>query len=439
MKSGKELFSSLFGKRGAGSNAAQNDSAAGPATAPQPIELKGSGDAKATRIKKAPLYIGLAAVGLAGYAAVEYMQSHNPFSGGSHPVKEQAIKPARPTDGPAVPKTKAPYTMPAAPTASTTSPATAATASVPAESSETTTAPQPAKNPYAAQDAAFEASIGDGSSGGGTLGISWKQPQASTPPGSGVPATLPAALTAEAKAQTKKAPKPPLVTRETSPYELLQGAVIPAVLEDGIKSYLPGEIRAVVSQNVYSSVNGATLLIPAGSKLVGTYDTKTAMGINRLAVAWTRIEFPNGTYMNLPGFEGAGGSGYAGFAGEVNNHTWLVFRNALLLSLVNVGMAVASPTSTSSNTTGVTGNEALQDGEQSLAQTFGQAESQLLQKYIGVAPTITIHPGYLFNVVVTRDMVFPGPYNPTMQTGPSQVHRAIAPKANPYGQRISWK
>jgi len=166
---------------------------------------------------------------------------------------------------------------------------------------------------------------------------------------------------------------------------------------------------------------------------VGTYDTKTAMGINRLAVAWTRIEFPNGTYMNLPGFEGAGGSGYAGFAGEVNNHTWLVFKNALLLSLVNVGMAVASPTSTSTNTTGVTGNEALQDGEQSLAQTFGQAESQLLQKYIDIAPTITIHPGYLFNVVVTRDMVFPGPYNPAMQTGSSQVHRAIAPKPNPYG------
>jgi type IV secretion system protein VirB10 len=430
VKSGKELFSGLFGKRGVDG---QSDSASGPSSAKQPIGLKGSGDAKATRIKKTPLYIGLVAVGLAGYAAIEYMQSHNPFSGTGHPVKEQAIKPARPSAGPAVPKTKAPYTKPVAPAASTTSPATAATASVPAGSFEATTTPQPAKNPYAAQDAAFEASIGDGSSGGATLGLSWKQPQASTPPTSGTPATLPAALASESKAQTKKVPQPPLVTRETSPYELLQGAVIPAVLEDGIKSYLPGEIRAVVSQNVYSSVNGATLLIPAGSKLVGTYDTKTAMGVNRLAVAWTRIEFPNGTYMNLPGFEGAGGSGYAGFAGEVNNHTWLVFKNALLLSLVNVGMAVASPTSTTSNTTGVTGNEALQDGEQSLAQTFGQAESQLLQKYIDIAPTITIHPGYLFNVVVTRDMVFPGPYNPAMQTGSSRVHRAITPKPNPYG------
>ncbi|MGC8468133.1 MAG: TrbI/VirB10 family protein, partial [Acidithiobacillus sp.] len=273
MKSGKELFSGLFGKRGADS---PSDSASGPSSAPQPIALKGSGDAKATRIKKAPLYIGLAAVGLAGYAAVEYMQSHNPFAGSSHPVKEQTIKPARSSNGPAVPETKAPYTKPVAPNSSAVSPATSSTTPASPESSAGQTAPQPAKNPYAAQDAAFEASIGDGSSGGATLGLSWKQPQASTPSTSGTPTTtLPAALASEPKARAKKASQPPLVTRETSPYELLQGAVIPAVLEDGIKSYLPGEIRAVVSQNVYSSVNGATLLIPAGSKLVGTYDTKT--------------------------------------------------------------------------------------------------------------------------------------------------------------------
>jgi type IV secretion system protein VirB10 len=236
----------------------------------------------------------------------------------------------------------------------------------------------------------------------------------------------------------KKAKKPvsntstALVTREISPFEVLQGSVIPAVLESGIKSYLPGEITAVVSRNVYSSVNGATLLIPAGSKLVGTYDSQTTLGVNRLMVAWTRIEFPNGTTIDLPGFGASGGRGYAGFAGEVNDHTWLIFKNALLMSIVDAGMAVASPTSTSSNTTGVTGNQALQDSEQSLSQTFGQAEAQLLQKYIDIAPTITIHAGYPFNVVATKDLVFPGPYNPAMQTGPGIVTPAVAPKPDPY-------
>ncbi|MGE0047719.1 MAG: TrbI/VirB10 family protein [Acidithiobacillus sp.] len=439
------MFSTLFGKSGAKENNASSqaapDSSAGPRSA-SGIDIKPSGDAKATRIRKTPLIVGMVVIGVGGYAAVEYMQGHNFFSGGTQAGQSVTIQPAKNPQGPGIPKSeKKPLAKPKAPVGST-----ASSASEPADGqggSPASSAPQngvPKKNPYAAQDAAFQASIGGGSSGGsGDSSLTWKQPQSSAPtatenhPSSQIAAMLRSAQSGADRQSGKKKPVMPLVTRETSPYELLQGAVIPAVLSVGIKSYLPGEISAVVSRDVYSSVNGATLLIPAGSKLVGTYNTKTALGINRLQVAWTRIEYPNGTYMNLPGYEGAGGSGYAGFAGEVNNHTWLVFKNALLLSIVNVGMAIASPTSTSSNTTGVTGNQALQDGEQSLAQTFGQAESQLLQKYIDIAPTITIQPGYLFNVVVTKDMVFPGPYNSAMQTGSGAVHPALPSADNPYG------
>ncbi|MBU2825443.1 conjugal transfer protein TrbI, partial [Acidithiobacillus ferrooxidans] len=62
-----------------------------------------------------------------------------------------------------------------------------------------------------------------------------------------------------------------------------------------------------------------------------------------------------------------------------------------------------------------------------------EAESQLLEKYIDIAPTITIHPGYLFSVVVAHDMVFPGPYNPAMQTGLVGNEPALGPNLNPYG------
>ena len=198
--------------------------------------------------------------------------------------------------------------------------------------------------------------------------------------------------------------------REVSPWELLQGAVIPAILETGIKSDLAGEVTAVVAHPVYNSLNAAYVLIPAGSRLIGYYRSGAVMGQTRVGVEWTRIEFPNGTYIRLSNMPGTSPRGYAGFKDLVNNHTWEIFKNALLLSFIDVGMSIASPTSSSTNTTGVTGNEALQDGEQSLAQTFGQAESQLFQKYINIAPTITIRPGYAFNVVVTQDLVFPGPY-----------------------------
>lgn len=201
-----------------------------------------------------------------------------------------------------------------------------------------------------------------------------------------------------------------LVRKEVSPYELLQGTVIPGILTTGIKSDIPGQVTAVVPHPVYNSLNGAYVLIPAGSRLIGQYAASSAMGQTRVNVAWTRIEFPNGTYIQLSRMPGTAPDGYAGFHDLVNNHTWTIFKNALLLSLIDVGMTVASPTSTSTNTTGVTGNQALQDGEQALAQTFGQAEAQLFQRYINIAPTLTIRPGYAFNVVVTKDLVFPGPY-----------------------------
>ena len=222
--------------------------------------------------------------------------------------------------------------------------------------------------------------------------------------------------------------------KEASPYELLQGTVIPATLETGIKSDLPGTITAVVSQPVYSSVSGATVLIPAGAKLIGVYQSKVIAGDTRVGVLWTRILFPNGTYMQIGKSEGYNPMGYAGFHDLVNNHTWTIFKNALLLSLIDVGMSIASPTSTSSNTTGVTGNQALQDGEQSLAQTFGQAESQMFQKYINIAPTLTIRPGYAFNVIVSKDLIFPGPYqHGTQLVNQTPTSAAMPTMANPYG------
>jgi len=452
MKSGKEFFSDLLQKKKGLLPAGQQpavDSRKGPGGQPGPgrqpgpqasqpgIEVKPDRDRMATRIKRTPLYIAAAVVGLGAYGGYEYLQNH-PIFGHTRPqVQAKTIQPASGTGAPVAPAHRKQVHQPTTPGGASDASATAATNSD-AEQSHPAKAPAstaPTKNPYATQDAAFASALGTGSVGSGAgEGLAWKTPEST--PSAQAPAVLPTALPdAEQMAakKTKKKTPPPLVTRETSPYEILSGSVIPAVLQTGIKSYLPGEITAVVSQNVYSSVNGATLLIPAGAKLVGTYDTQTALGINRLAVAWTRIEFPNGTTMNLPGYEGAGGAGYAGFAGEVNDHTWLIFRNALLMSIVDAGMAIASPSTSTSVTGQMSGNVALQDSEQALAQTFGEAESQLLEKYIDIAPTITIPTGYLFSVVVAHDMIFPGPYDPAMQTGSAMIDPALGPNLNPYG------
>jgi len=199
--------------------------------------------------------------------------------------------------------------------------------------------------------------------------------------------------------------------RPVSPYELMAGAVIPAVLTTSIQSDLPGQITAQVSRNIYDSQSGAYLLIPAGARLVGFYSDKVIAGQTRVGVDWTRIMMPNGAYINLGKMPGAGPSGKDGLHDLVNDHTWEIFKNALLMSIVDLGISVSQPGYGSAGGYGQTAVSPAQEGEASLMQTFGQAESNILQRYTNIAPTLTIRAGYQLNVAVTKDVVFPGPYS----------------------------
>ena len=64
-------------------------------------------------------------------------------------------------------------------------------------------------------------------------------------------------------------------------YEVKAGCLIPAVLEQQLNSDLPGLIRALVRENVYDTVTGKYVLIPAGSTLVGIYNSHVGYEIGR--------------------------------------------------------------------------------------------------------------------------------------------------------------
>ena len=225
-----------------------------------------------------------------------------------------------------------------------------------------------------------------------------------------------------------------LVRRPASPYELMEGSVIPATLDTAINSNLAGLITATVSRDVYDSESGAYLLIPAGSRIVGMYSSKVLPGQGRVAVAWRRIEFPNGSYINLGSMNGAGQSGKSGMGGEVDNHTWMIFKNALLMSLIETGVSLAQPGYGGSSSM-LTPMSPSQIAEQNMANTFGQAETQLMQRYITIPPTIKIHIGAQLNIIVSKDLVFPGVYNPAPVAMPADGG-SVAPAAmiNPYRQ-----
>lgn len=195
-------------------------------------------------------------------------------------------------------------------------------------------------------------------------------------------------------------------TAPRSPYELKAGSVIPAVMIGGINSDLPGQVIAQVRENVYDTKTGRHLLIPQGARLVGLYDAHVAYGQQRVLLAWNRILYPDGSSFDLKGMPGADGGGYAGFYDQIDNHYLKVFGSAVMLSLISAGVQLSQPNSGSSSNPYATPSVSQTVGA-ALGQQIGQTGMTITQKNINIQPTLTVRPGYLFNVMVTADMILP--------------------------------
>lgn len=191
-----------------------------------------------------------------------------------------------------------------------------------------------------------------------------------------------------------------------SPYELKMGWKIPAFLIDGLNSDLPGQTCAQVRENVFDSISGKYLLIPQGTKVCGTYDSQVAMGQERILMVWNRLIFEDGSSINLQGMPGTDQAGYAGFDADVDNHYVKLFGGALMMSLISAGVQLSQPQQ-SGNTAAPS---ASQVGAAALGQQLGQVGTALVQRDLKIQPTLKQKPGYRFNIQVTRDIVFPGPY-----------------------------
>ena len=132
-------------------------------------------------------------------------------------------------------------------------------------------------------------------------------------------------------------------TREAplSSYEIKAGWEIPAVLEQGLNSDLPGELKALVTVNVYDTATGQFLLIPQGSRLIGKYDSRVSYGQSGVQVVWNRIIFPDASSVDLNGMEGLDAQGNAGLRDKVDRHYKRLFGSAALSSLFSAAFDVS--------------------------------------------------------------------------------------------------
>lgn len=189
---------------------------------------------------------------------------------------------------------------------------------------------------------------------------------------------------------------PDRVTPPASPYVLQAGAVIPAALITGIRSDLPGQITAQVTENVYDSPTGRSLLIPQGTRVIGQYDNGVGFGQRRVLLVWSRLVFPNGRSIVLERQPGTDAQGYAGLEDGVDYHWAELFKAAALTTILSVGAEAGSAGQESDIV------RALRGGA---SDSLSQVGQQIVQRQLNIAPTLTIRPGVNVRVVVTHDLV----------------------------------
>jgi type IV secretion system protein VirB10 len=173
-----------------------------------------------------------------------------------------------------------------------------------------------------------------------------------------------------------------------------QGSVIPAVLETAINSDLPGGVRGLVSRDV-KGFDGAQVLIPRGSKLIGQYKSAVAVGQTRAFVIWTRVITPHGVSIDI-GSPAADRLGRGGLDGKVDTHFFRRFGASILLSVVDAGVAAAAASHSGGTTALIIGSPAQAN----------QVASIALQKQIDIPDTIKVAQGTPVQVFVARDLDF---------------------------------
>ena len=190
------------------------------------------------------------------------------------------------------------------------------------------------------------------------------------------------------------------LSRPASPFVLQAGTIIPAALITGIRSDLPGQITAQVTEAVFDSPTGRAKLIPQGARLVGIYDSQVAFGQSRVLLVWTRLIMPNGRSIVLERQQGADAGGYSGLEDEVDNHWQELLGAAALSTLLAVGTEVNSGTDVNNTNSAII--QALRRGA---GDSLNQAGQQLVRRNLNIQPKLTIRPGFPVRVIVNRDLV----------------------------------
>ncbi|MER9255916.1 conjugal transfer protein [Mesorhizobium sp. M0598] len=196
---------------------------------------------------------------------------------------------------------------------------------------------------------------------------------------------------------------------------VVQGTIISAVLETAIDTEMPGNIRALIIEPVFS-FDGSRILLPPGTNLIGAFNNETDIEQKRVLIAWNRAITPEGKSIAL-GSTGTDLLGRAGTAGNVDNRYAKKVGAAVLISAITaLPSAIPAPTGSSRSSreggatvnlggAGTRNNNADGQAASDITGALSDQGKGILDKYLSLPPVLRVPQGEEIRVFVNQDLV----------------------------------
>ncbi|MCP3941454.1 MAG: TrbI/VirB10 family protein, partial [Desulfobacteraceae bacterium] len=137
---------------------------------------------------------------------------------------------------------------------------------------------------------------------------------------------------------------------------------ISAILVPEIDSELSGKVTAQVEQNVYGA-HGRKILVPAGTRAIGRYESLKKVGEERLSIRWMRLITPDGINIHCGDAEMVDSMGRVGITGDVDRKYFERYGMSLLVSAITAISTYSVPV--------------RNENQQVVVESFGKEQSSL--------------------------------------------------------------
>ena len=176
---------------------------------------------------------------------------------------------------------------------------------------------------------------------------------------------------------------------------IYEGSFLEGVLVTQLSGDFPAPVLAQVAVPFYSA-DRQRILIPRGSRAIGTAAAVTGQDQERLAVGFHRLILPDGRWISLP-FHGLNQVGEGALKDRADRHYFSMF------AAVGAVGVISGLTLQNSNPYGG-GAQAFRAGA---GQGLGQGATQILQRFLNRLPTLTIRAGHRLRIWFTSDVLVP--------------------------------